>query len=80
MTRYFTIHIEPAEEGGFCVSVPALPGCFTQGETIEEAMTNAQEAIEGHIQVLKDHGVEVPSEREPEAAINAYLRVTVPAA
>lgn len=41
----FHIVLEPAEEGGFNVSVPALEGCFTQGETEQEALKNAQEAI-----------------------------------
>jgi predicted RNase H-like HicB family nuclease len=34
------------DEGGYWVKVPALPGCVTQGETLEEALTNAKEAIE----------------------------------
>lgn len=41
----FQVVLEPAEEGGFCVSVPALDGCFTQGDTVEEALENAKEAI-----------------------------------
>ena len=41
----FHIQLDPAEEGGFNVSVPALEGCFTQGETEEEAIANAKEAI-----------------------------------
>ncbi len=41
----FNIILEPAEEGGFNVIVPALDGCFTQGEREEEALKNAQEAI-----------------------------------
>ena len=41
----FSVVLEPAEEGGFNVSVPALEGCFTQGETEEEALENAKEAI-----------------------------------
>ncbi len=41
----FKIVLEPAEEGGFNVTVPALDGCFTQGETEEEAILNAKEAI-----------------------------------
>ena len=45
-----------AEEGGYWVDVPFLPGYFSQGETIEEAMNNVQEAIELHIQELKDEG------------------------
>ena len=41
----FIVVLEPAEEGGFNVSVPALDGCFTQGENEEDAMKNAKEAI-----------------------------------
>jgi len=41
----FTVVLEPAEEGGFKLSVPALEGCFTQGETEEEALEHAKEAI-----------------------------------
>lgn len=41
----FSIILDPAEEGGFNVSVPALDGCFTQGETEAEAVSNAEEAI-----------------------------------
>jgi predicted RNase H-like HicB family nuclease len=39
--------VHEAEEGGFWAEVPALPGCFTQGETIEELEANIHEAIEG---------------------------------
>jgi predicted RNase H-like HicB family nuclease len=39
--------IHPAEEGGFWAEVPALPGCFKQGETVEEIRANVREAIEG---------------------------------
>ena len=41
----FYVVLEPAEEGGVNVSVPVLEGCFTQGETEEEALENAKEAI-----------------------------------
>jgi len=41
----FHIILEPAEEGGYNVTVPALDGCFSQGETEEEAVENAKEAI-----------------------------------
>lgn len=40
------------EEGGFTVSCPALPGCHSQGETIEEALDNIRDAISGCIEVL----------------------------
>ena len=42
----FTVVLEPAEEGGFIVTVPALPECGTQGDTFDETMAHAREAIE----------------------------------
>jgi len=41
----FIVVLDPAEEGGFNVSIPALDGCFTQGESEEESLKNAKEAI-----------------------------------
>jgi len=49
----FIVVLEPAEEGGFNVSVPALDGCFTQGETEEEALKNAKEAILCYLEGLE---------------------------
>ena len=59
----YTVIIQPAEEGGFWVEIPALPGCFSQGETIEEAIENSKEAIEAHILALKEEHEPVPSEK-----------------
>ncbi len=60
--RYMIIlHPEP-EEGGYSVTVPSLPGVFTQGETIEEAIAMAKEAISLHIEGLIAHGLPVPEE------------------
>jgi predicted RNase H-like HicB family nuclease len=58
----YTVIVQNAGEGGYWVEVPSLPGCFSQGETIDEAMNNVREAIELHIQGLKDDGQEVPKE------------------
>jgi len=38
--------LHPEEEGGYSVEVPALPGCFSEGETLEEALVNIKEAAE----------------------------------
>jgi predicted RNase H-like HicB family nuclease len=38
--------LEPSDEGGYTVYVPSLPGCISEGETVEEALENIQEAIE----------------------------------
>ncbi|MEZ2235683.1 MULTISPECIES: type II toxin-antitoxin system HicB family antitoxin [unclassified Microcoleus] len=43
--------IHPAEEGGYWAEVPALPGCITEGDTIEEVMINLKDAIEGWLEV-----------------------------
>jgi antitoxin HicB len=60
----YTVIFEPAEEGGFVVSVPALPGCLSQGETFEIAKKNIQEAIEAYLSVLKEDGDEIPRESQ----------------
>ena len=49
----FYVVLEPAEEGGFNVSVPALDGCFTEGDTEEEALQNAREAIVCYLEGLE---------------------------
>ena len=43
--------IHEAEEGGFWAEVPALPGCVTQGKSVDEVTTNLREAIEGWLSV-----------------------------
>jgi len=48
--------IEPADEGGFIASVPALPGCVAEGDTWDEALAMAQDAIRGYLDSLKKHG------------------------
>lgn len=49
----YTVLIHPAEEGGFWAEVPELPGCYSQGETVEEALSNTKEAIETHLMAVK---------------------------
>lgn len=48
--------LRPEKEGGYSVAIPALPGCFSEGETVEEALANIREAAEGMIEVMNDHG------------------------
>lgn len=62
--RRYTVLLTPDDEaGGYGVTVPALPGCFTQGDTVEEALANAREAISGHVAALQQEGLPVPEER-----------------
>lgn len=58
----FTVFFQPAEEGGYNVVVPALPGCLTQGETLEEAKQMAEDAIRGYCESLTKEGEPIPEE------------------
>ena len=58
----FTILIEKNEDRGYTVTVPSLPGCITQGDTWDETITNAKEAITGHIEALRTIGKQIPIE------------------
>ena len=71
MSEYtYTIILEPdPDEGGYTVTVPALPGCVTQGEIIEEAIAMAKDAIRLFIETLMAEGQPVPLEHEHPQAI-----------
>jgi len=58
----FTVLIEMNEDGGYTAMVPSLPGCITQGDTWDETITNAREAIAGHIEALRTLGKQIPME------------------
>ncbi len=66
MTRLtYTVLLEPdPDDGGFTVTVPELPGCIAQGETRDEALLMAREAISLHLEGLIADGLPVPVERE----------------
>jgi predicted RNase H-like HicB family nuclease len=51
------IILEPSDEGGYTVYVPALPGCISEGDTLEEAMANIREAIELYLEPVDDDWV-----------------------
>ncbi len=58
----FTVLFTPAEEGGFVVTCPALPGVVTEGDTIEEAREMAADAIKGYIESLTSDGLPIPED------------------
>jgi len=60
----YTVVIHAVEEGGYWVEVPALPGCFSQGETVEEALANARDAIESHVAALREDGLDVGQDHQ----------------
>ena len=61
--RNYAVVIHEDPEGGFWGEVPALPGCYSQGETVEELKHNIREAIEGVLEVMREQG------QEPESNI-----------
>lgn len=64
--RYtFTMLFEPAEEGGYVVTCPALPGLVTEGDTMEEARQMAEDALRGYLESLCEDGIAIPSNRTP---------------
>ncbi|MEW5899475.1 MAG: type II toxin-antitoxin system HicB family antitoxin [Bacillota bacterium] len=70
MQRKFKVILDKNKDGGFTVTVPALPGCATQGDTREEALARAQEAIEGFIEALKIIGEPIPESEVAEVQVN----------
>jgi antitoxin HicB len=67
--RYTIILYPDLEQGGYTVTVPALPGCVTEGETFEEAIAMAKEAIQLYIESLIADGEAIPEEHEHPQAI-----------
>jgi predicted RNase H-like HicB family nuclease len=59
----YTIVIHQDPNGGYWAEAPELPGCVSQGETIEELKKNMHEAIEGYLEVMREEG------RQPEVSV-----------
>ncbi|MGH8470523.1 MAG: type II toxin-antitoxin system HicB family antitoxin [Gammaproteobacteria bacterium] len=76
----FLVYLEPAEEGGYIVSAPALPGCVTQGETREEALTMVQDAIHGYILSLSMANRCLPAMRRASSRLLKLKRLHEPPA
>ena len=70
----FSVILEPQQDGGFTVLVPALPEVVTEGDTEQEALANAEEAIRAVLAFRRDNGLLIPSDARPE-----IRRVTVAA-
>jgi predicted RNase H-like HicB family nuclease len=62
----YTVILERESDGGFVVSAPALPGCVSQGDSRQEALSNIREAIEIYIQDCREAGDPVPEEAGSE--------------
>lgn len=71
MVKGFPVLIHPDESGGFWVECSKLRGCYSQGETIEEAAKNMQEAIELHLGVLQEEN------QSFSKSLNSYLKPSI---
>ena len=60
----YSVVVHEAEEGGFWVEVPALPGCYSQGETVEGALANVREAIGLYLDTLREEGHDIPKDED----------------
>ena len=58
----YRILLRKEPEGGYTVTVPTLQGCVTYGDSIEDAISNAKEAIELYLESLREHGEPIPTE------------------
>ena len=60
----YSVIVHEGEEGGYWVEVPALPGCYSQGESVEESLGNVKEAIELYLDALREDGHPIPRDEE----------------
>ena len=61
---HYTVLFEPAEEGGYVVRCPALPGLVTEGDTLEEARAMADDAIRAYLESLRKDGLPIPLDKK----------------
>jgi antitoxin HicB len=65
ITQDFKVFLEPdAECGGYVVVCPSIPGCYSQGKTVSEALANIREAIELCLEDMESRGEEIPDPSE----------------
>jgi len=72
-TMSYKVILEPAEEGGYTVYVPSLPGCVSEGDTYQEALDNIREVIQGWLEVAREFGDEIPASDVITEAVEVSL-------
>ena len=74
----YTVLYEPAEEGGYVVTCPALPGLVTEGDTLEEARAMAQDAIRTYLESLIKDNLPIPGDKRLSLdPIKEHVRVAL---
>ncbi len=78
MAEYsYTVLFEPADEGGYVITCPALPGLVTEADTLDDARLMAQDAIRAYIQSLRKDSIPIPPDRAP---VKEEIKVLLPEA
>ena len=75
---YYTVRIHTAAEGGYWAEVPALAGCFTQGDSLEEVTAKVRDAMECHLSSLLRDGVPFPVEKRVRKGFAIPVTVRAP--
>jgi antitoxin HicB len=74
----YTVLFEPAEEGGYIVTCPALPGLVTEGDTLDEAREMARDAIRGYLESLQEDGLPLPEDIRLADPVKEEVAVAFP--
>ena len=77
MSRYTVLLTPEPDEGGYSVSVPALPGLRTQGDSFGDAIENARSAIKFHLECLSEEGEPMPEDGEEPAAGPTFVQIEI---
>jgi predicted RNase H-like HicB family nuclease len=76
----YTVLFEPAAEGGYVVTCPALPGLVTEGDTLAKAREMARDAIRAYLESLRKDGEPIPADpRMTSQPVKEKIRVAIPA-
>ncbi|MCD8554979.1 toxin-antitoxin system HicB family antitoxin [Seleniivibrio sp.] len=78
MNLPYTVEITPCEEGSYFVQIKELEGCFSEGDTVEEAYSMIEEAKEGWLSAALEHGFEIPLPESMEKEYSGKFVVRVP--
>jgi predicted RNase H-like HicB family nuclease len=70
--RSYHVVLEPDQDGGYVAVVPAFPGCYSQGDTVQEALANARDAIALTVDDMRAHGEPIP---DPSGELIAKVAV-----
>jgi len=74
----YTVLFEPAEEGGYVVTCPALPGLVTEGDTLEEARRMVKDAIRAYLESLRKDGLPIPPDiKIPQKPVKEKIKVAL---